>query len=161
MFRKRAGILRWNNMKKIIFFLIAAACIILAAFLVQKKRGPHIEVLRVGSSVLHVETVRTNEALMKGLGGRDVLGSDGMLFILPVRDIPHFWMKDMRFGLDFVWVDAGKVVALTPHVPPQSGLSDSQLVIYSPQIPVSYVLEIPLGDIEKRGIHIGDVVSGE
>lgn len=117
---------------------------------------PTFPTLVVGDQKLHVELAQTPEQLTKGLGDRDHIGSEGMLFLLPGRQMATFWMKDMRFGLDFVWIAAGKVVDLTPNVPAELGVSDVNLHVYSPHTPVDEVLELPLGDISRRHIQIGD-----
>lgn len=116
------------------------------------------QMFQIGTQKLRVEVAKTPEELSKGLGGRDTLGSDGMLFLLPVRIIPTFWMKGMRFGLDFVWINEGKVVALTPNIPFEPGVSDAALKTYSPGLPTDTVLELLQGDIAKRGIKVGDTV---
>ncbi len=115
--------------------------------------------IQVGAESLSVEVVDTPEKITKGLGYRDTLGSDGMLFVMPTRSIPTFWMKGMRFDLDFVWIDSNTVVDLSANVLAEPKVPDAQLKIYSPKAPVTHVLELPSGDIEKKGIRIGDKVS--
>ncbi len=143
------------KIKILLLFLITVALLVLGL----SSRNKKLEIIKVGSEIFHVEVARTSEQITKGLGGRDKIDSDGMLFVLPVRQIPHFWMKDMNFGLDFVWIDGSRVVAITPNVLAQSGVPESELKIYSPNVPVTYVLEIPFGEIEKRGIKVGDQVN--
>lgn len=113
--------------------------------------------ITVGTQNLRVEVVSTPSRLSQGLSGRTEIGSDGMLFILPIRDVPRFWMKGMKFGLDIVWIDSERVVAITAQVPP-AGDRTSPLQIYSPDVPATHVLELPFGDAKQRGIRIGDSV---
>jgi uncharacterized protein len=112
----------------------------------------------IGTQDFAVEIARSPQELEKGLGDRKELGSDGMLFLLPTRSIPSFWMKGMQFALDFIWIDEGKVVDITANVPPQPQIPDRYLTIYSPRVPVTSVLEVVSGEVKKRGIRIGDQV---
>ena len=42
---------------------------------------------------------------MKGLSGRDNLADDeGMFFVFEKSDIYPFWMKDMKFAIDIIWI---------------------------------------------------------
>ncbi|SRR5258708_31386521 len=149
-------------MKKIFILILLVIVLVLLVRRVHREvsqGGSDFQTVTIGSQALHVEVVRSTRELSKGLGERNTIGSDGMLFVLPVRIIPTFWMKDMRFGLDFVWIDGDRVVALTPNVPAEPGVSDISLKVYSPGVLSTHVLELPLGDIEKHQIHIGDPVQ--
>lgn len=118
------------------------------------------QTLLVGEQVMHVEAVTQPQSSQQGLSGRESIGSDGMLFVLPARHVAGFWMKDMKFDLDFVWIDGGRVVDLTLAVPPplpNTPLTD--LPRYSPRQPVELVLELPAGDVERLGITINDEVA--
>lgn len=112
--------------------------------------------ISIGSQKLLVEVANTPATITKGLGERDQIGSDGMLFVLDRREIPMFWMKGMRFDLDFVWIDTDRVVDITAGVKAQPGAPDQQLATYQPKEQSNYVLELPAGEIARRGIHIGD-----
>lgn len=153
------------KMTKIILFLVIVAISILL-FMRQSvqrsdltKKDASTVPVRIGTQTLSVEVVTTAETITKGLGGRSAIGSDGMLFVMQKRDIPYFWMKDMQFDLDFLWIDRDKIVDITANVPAQTGAADSELRVYAPKVPVTHVLEIPAGDSRKRNIAIGDTVS--
>lgn len=103
----------------------------------------------LGGQSLTVEVVRTPESITQGLGGRETLAADGMLFLLPRRDQPVFWMKDMRFPIDIIWIDDGRIVGIERNVqPPMLGAPDSQLQrVIAPQ-EVNMVLETLPGRVE-------------
>ena len=71
-----------------------------------------------------------------------------------------FVMRDMRFPLDIVWVDAElRVRHVTANAPvPDPGTADAALVRYRPPGPVRYVLEINAGLAGVHGIGVGDLV---
>lgn len=150
-------------MKSLLFICFIIVGMILVGVLtmrlpVQSKDEGRVP-LKVGSHTLQVEVVRSPTAIEKGLGERDTLGSDGMLFVLGQKRVATFWMKGMRFALDFVWIDGNKIVEITPNVLPQPGVTDAQLTLYSSKVPVTHVLELNAGEVKKRGIRVGDAVE--
>ena len=92
----------------------------------------------------------------KGLSGRGSLNpGTGMFFIM--ADARDFWMKDMQFPLDIIWInDKREVVDISENLPiPIS----SNIPFYSPKEPATYVLEINGGEAKALGINIGDAVE--
>ena len=58
-----------------------------------------------------------------------------MLFLMPREGVQTFWMKEMRFPLDMVWIGAGcrvtGVTGVTHDVPfPEAGTPASELPRY-------------------------------
>lgn len=97
----------------------------------------------------------------KGLGYRDHLApNSGMLFVFPNGQASSFWMRGMRFPLDFVWIGADcRVADLTERVPhPEPGAPDATLPLINPASPAAYTFEINAGEIEQFGIELGDPV---
>lgn len=127
---------------------------------ISKTKDHQKIAIQIAEHKLEVEVVNTPESITRGLSAREQLGSDGMLFILPQRIIPSFWMKDMQFNLDFVWIDGDRVIDLTENVPaPDSATKLSDLPVYSPQSPVDKVLELEAGKAQKWGIEIGEKIK--
>lgn len=114
--------------------------------------------LKVNSELLSVEIVDTPSLRAKGLGGRQSLDSNfGMLFIFDKNGKHQFWMKGMRFGLDLIFIDHGRVVDILANVPnPNPGERDESLTIYQPTVPVNMVLEVNSGYVATHDIKIGD-----
>lgn len=83
-----------------------------------------------------------------------------MLFIFESGKASAFWMKGMRFPLDFVWIGADcAVVDLTEgvqHSPPNT--PNSELALLESSSPAAYTFEINAGEISRFGIDIGDEV---
>jgi uncharacterized membrane protein (UPF0127 family) len=101
-------------------------------------------------------TARTATARDKGLSGHEPLKSgEGMIFIFPTADTYEFWMKDMKFSLDFIWIDANKkIIAVTESISP-----DTYPQTFKAPAPVQFVLEIPAGSAKKLGLKPGVKVS--
>ena len=107
------------------------------------------------------EIADTPDLRTKGLGYRDHLAANsGMLFIFPNGQASSFWMRGMRFPLDFVWIGADcRVADITERVPhPEPGAPDATLPLINPAAPAAYVFEINAGEIEQFGIERGDLV---
>lgn len=113
--------------------------------------------LKIKSRTLLVELVTTQDSIIQGLSDRTEIGSDGMLFILPTPQPAQFWMKDMLFDLDMVWISNQKIVGITARVPaPSPGTTLNNLPTYpAPQV-VDMVLEVPAGFVEQVGWQVGD-----
>lgn len=115
--------------------------------------------MQIGSKQLVVEAVTTSESITLGLSGRSQIGRDGMLFVFQEPQAPRFWMKEMQFGLDLIWIEQGKVVDITENVPPPSPeQSLEELPTYTPKTLVSFVLEVPAGSVKEWGVKVGDPV---
>lgn len=115
--------------------------------------------LKIGSQHLSVEVVTSSESIIKGLGGRDEIGSDGMLFVLPERRVATFWMHGMRFALDMVWIDGNKIVGIEKNVPAPLNPNSTNLPIYSSKVSITHVLELPAGKADELGIKLGEMVN--
>lgn len=111
--------------------------------------------MRVGSTLLTVEVADTPAAQTRGLSGRAGLAEDaGMLFTYATSTTPRFWMPDMRFGLDLIWINASTVVGVTPNVLPESYPNT-----FSPPQPVTAALEVPAGWASRHGVSAGTRVE--
>lgn len=93
-----------------------------------------------------------------GLSGRESLGIDhGMLFVFPKPQSLTFWMKGMRFPLDFIWIRNNVVVDISPHMQPPQNTFD--LSIVRPKELANMALEVNAGTVKRLGIKIGDPVE--
>ena len=109
---------------------------------------------------LFVSVVVSPSALERGLSGQSEVPMQGMLFVLPERAVPNFWMKDMLFDLDLIWIDSTTIVDITKNAPaPDKQTPLDELPRYSPTKPVTLVLEIPAGQSDQLGLKIGDSIS--
>jgi len=77
-----------------------------------------------------------------------------MLFVFPEDGKYAFWMKDMRFSIDILWLSAdGRVVYMALNVSP-----DTYPQVFRPDVPARYVLELPAGYAKAHAVRIGDIV---
>lgn len=113
----------------------------------------------IGPATWPAELAITPEERAQGLSGREVLPEGtGMLFIFEGDQHLSFWMPDMNFPLDMVWIDSScQVVDVTLNAPvPLPGQSRADLPHFSPQTPARFVLEINAGEFEAAGIRVGE-----
>ena len=116
----------------------------------------------VGGTGFQVEVASDSDSRSTGLSYRDSLEPDaGMLFLMPGQGVQTFWMKEMRFPLDMVWIGADcQVTGVTRDVPfPAPGTPDSDLPRYSSPEDTLYVLEINAGLAAELGIGAGTEVA--
>lgn len=105
-----------------------------------------------------VELATTDDERRMGLSGRSSLDADkGLLFVFETPGIYQFWMPDMNFPIDILWIEDGKVVDVDEQV---SNIFDQKKPsYYSPSAPVRYVLEVNAGFVREHDISIGDPVD--
>lgn len=146
-----------------IIVLVFAGISICGLYIKMKARPEmkdhSIQTIRINSKKFQVEYVVTAASIQQGLSDREVIGSDGMMFILSEERIPTFWMKRMKFPLDFIWINSQKVIAITENVPPP-GMNEPEyaLPLYSPPVSVTHVLEVPAGFVKENAIFVGQEV---
>ena len=106
----------------------------------------------VPGGTIHAAIAATEAERERGLSGRQSLPKDsGMLFVFQSAGVYGFWMKDMNFPIDMVWIGADKKVS---GVAPGVSTSSYPQIFY-PQAPVLYVLELASGDAAKMQIAPG------
>lgn len=112
--------------------------------------------ITVGQNKFKVEVADTPALQTRGLSGHKLLlENQGMLFIFNKPTMPGFWMKDMNFPIDIVWISNGKVVGVAENLLPDN--LPSRPLYYPPSI-IDRVLEISAGSVLKYNIKIGDRV---
>jgi len=117
--------------------------------------------VKINNTEIEVEIADTPEKRTKGLSGRDSLDQNkGMLFVFPKESTATFWMKDMRFDLDIIWIRNLKIVKIDKKAKaPKAGTPDNKLTLYHSEEPIDYVLEVNSGFADKNNIKVGDKVK--
>lgn len=100
-----------------------------------------------------LEVARSLEEKRKGLSDRDSLFEDaGMLFLFETPAIRSFWMKDMKFAIDILWIDEqGIIVGMEENIS-----SDSFPQRFRSPKPVPYVVEVSAGWAASHSVKVGD-----
>ena len=138
--------------------LLIAVIVGIAALLWYYSQHPLTSKVKVHRAVFIVDVAITEAQKELGLGGRDGMAADhGMLFPYDHKEQYGYWMRGMKFPLDFIWIDGKKVADVTPNVPQPTG--DEKPVIVKPLTPVDKVLEVNAGTVARLGITVGDPVE--
>ncbi|MCK4744598.1 DUF192 domain-containing protein [Candidatus Parcubacteria bacterium] len=137
-------------MKKTIFLFLI---IILLAGCAKKEQDYY---LKIKEQNIKVELAETEQERIKGLSGRENLCDNcGILFIFNKEDFHSFWMKEMKFPIDIIWINNDKIVQITKNADlPQA----KNIPTYTPKQKASKVLEVNAGFCEKHNIKVGDKV---
>ncbi len=117
--------------------------------------------VKIGDSSIKAEVAKTESEREKGLSGREKLEKgSGMLFVIDSgKSTPTFWMKDMKFAIDIIWIKSGKIIQIDRSVEaPTLGTPNDKLKLYSPKSAVDYVLEVSSGFSELNNIKVGDSI---
>lgn len=135
--------------------LIAAAVfllLILAAWLTKSASYT----LKTKSQTYQLEAATTSADQAKGLGDRTSLADNrGMLFIFNDQQVRCFWMKDMHFSLDIIWLNQTKqVIHIEPNLSPATYPH-----AYCPAGTAKYVIEINAGQVQAAHITLGQTLQ--
>ncbi|MDP2788902.1 MAG: DUF192 domain-containing protein [bacterium] len=154
-------------MKESIFFIILVAVVVVWNFMwVEKKYTPPASLLTIQESKIKytelagkkikVELAQMSETRAQGLSGRVSIPEDeGMLFIFENSAQHLFWMKDMKFALDIIWINEDGVVVYIK----KSLTSATYPEVFKPGKNAKYVLEVNAGFSEKNNLKEGDSVN--
>ena len=115
------------------------------------------------SAVYVVDLAVTPEERVQGLSGRPSMDAErGMLFVYDEDGPRTFWMPNMHFPLDMVWIRADCTVAgVTADVPnPPLDKPRDQLTLYPSAGMVRFILELNAGQAtsqRNRGWERGEI----
>lgn len=144
---------------KIVFFFLLS---FLAGFLVGIKwqilNQKAETVLTINNQPIKVELAKTSEEIARGLSGREKLDENsGMLFVFNKSGNYPFWMKEMKFNLDAVFVNGQEVVDLAENIPFPQNNKEPQTFLS--KVDFDQVLEVNSGMIKRLNIKIGDKIE--
>lgn len=149
-----------ETLQKYFFLSLGLALVVWSFYAFLNNPAPaHYQdsaTLFVGAVQIPIEIADTNEERALGLSNRESLAEGrGLLFIFEETGVYGFWMKDMKFPIDIVWIDENWVVVgierrVTPNTYPTT---------FFPPRPVKYVLELNSEEASRLGIDIGSRLS--
>lgn len=140
----------------ILLGLIVVGYLIFSQFLTGGSQQKFLNARLGDSPNLKLEIAHQSADMTQGLSGRDELDVDGMLFVFNSDRLPQFWMKEMKFDLDLIWIKDNQVVEVVSQVPaPAPGQADTTLPLYQPSQLVDMVLEVQAGKAVEWGVEPG------
>ena len=153
--------------RNLLAFVIVILFIVVVFFLINKNifkinlenfKYTDIKFVKIAGQSIKVDLALTEAEREQGLSGREELrDNEGMLFIFSVRDgsafggeqASKFWMKDMNFPIDKIWVnEIMKIVYIKKDARPES-----YPITYGPDEGYAkYVLEVVSGFSDKNNL---------
>jgi uncharacterized membrane protein (UPF0127 family) len=140
-----------------IFSIIAIGALLLVLFLrsrqavapVLNTQKSYDAIVTIGSVDIPVTIADSPQEQEQGLSGTDSLDEgSGELFVFNTVGKYGFWMKDMNYPLDLIWIDEKlNIVAISKDISP-----NTYPTIFNPPTDVKYVLEVNAGFSTKHGI---------
>ena len=140
--------------------LVAAIGLLVVSFVVPRftcsepyRADTYVKFPNVSYAAEVVDTVPTRQ---KGLSGRKCIpAGQGMLFSFDEAGKHGFWMQDMHFAIDIIWLDNDlKVVTVENGV-----LPSTYPHIYFPTENARYALELKAGQASSHGVVIGSTAQ--
>ncbi|HSX09440.1 MAG TPA: DUF192 domain-containing protein [Candidatus Saccharimonadales bacterium] len=149
------------SLNKIIIGFIVLLLIVSGIVLFQLNKTSPLPktTVTIDKQDFSVEVATTSAQQQQGLSGRGSMPKNsGMLFIFKTAQKYPFWMKDMKFPLDMIFINDNKIVDIIPNTPaPKNG--NDNLPIYTPAAPDNQTLEINAGLAKQYGFKKGDAVK--
>jgi|WetSurMetagenome_2_1015567.scaffolds.fasta_scaffold464681_2 uncharacterized membrane protein (UPF0127 family) len=133
-----------NNLILLLLFVIIASYFLLSNLKSEVK---------INNGIFSAEVAIFNKE--KGLGLRSEIKEDqGMLFVFLNNNTKYFWMKDMQFPLDFIWINGNRIVNVTENVPVYTNGEFTKINSMADK-----VLELKAGSVSKYRIKVGDKIA--
>lgn len=113
----------------------------------------------INNFTLTADLALTSEQITKGLAVKDTLNeNEGMLFVFSNPSRSGFWMKDMKFPIDIIWLNKDKEIV---HIEKNLQPCGTTCPMFRPDEDSKYVLETVSGFADKHNLKEGDKVVFE
>ncbi len=156
------------NLKTGITYLIVLLCVVTACKEDKKvikqtevrfKKEGELKIFKTASDSttidLDIEIADTDFDIQTGLMYRNTMAKNqGMLFVFEDESERYFYMKNTRFPLDLIFINAQQaIVSFQKNAKP---FDESSL---PSNVPAKYVLEVNAGMVDIWGLTVGDHLS--
>ena len=116
----------------------------------------------IANQTLNFELADEPGEYSQGLSFREGISDEwGMLFDFKALVNGSFWMKDMNFAIDIIWILEDQVVGIEKNAKPEPGKTSSELTRYLSPTKINKVLELNSGWSDKYGLKVGDRIKIE
>lgn len=139
--------------------LVLGTLLVIVAIFVTKENKKNVQTLTIGSHTFAVHIADTDKKREQGLSNDTILGNDeGMYFMFSAPDTYTFWMKDMQYDLDFIYIKDNSVVYTISNIPSPKHNNNTVAIVDSP-VAFDGVVEVRAGFVLKWGIKKGQEVE--
>src|SRR3989344_8647827 len=117
--------------------------------------------VRIGNNSLNGEIADSDIERAQGLSGKASLAENAcMLFVFDAPGFYSFWMPNMNFPIDIIWIDEDwRVIGVVESAKPLR--PNENTALYSPPNPIQYALEVNAGFSARHNIAVGQQIEFE
>jgi uncharacterized membrane protein (UPF0127 family) len=145
-----------HNKKAIYLVVLVVIAVVVGLTVWKSLSSSQFVTLRAGSVTYELTDATSLAQQEKGLGDRSSLPTNqGMLFSFSGSGVRCFWMKDMEFPLDIIWLSSTKQVVYIQS----NALPSSYPKTFCPAASAQYVIELNSGQTKLKHIHIGQTLA--
>lgn len=132
---------------------------VIASVLVLVGCGQSLATITINQTVFEVYVADEPAEQELGLGAVQSLEADqGMVFIFSDSQPRSFWMKEVEYPIDIIWVNDLQVIGYVTAQPERTGTAVSDYLVYRSPDSVNMVIEVPAGTVQSVQIEVGDNV---
>jgi uncharacterized membrane protein (UPF0127 family) len=154
-------------MKKI-FFVYGALVILVIALIIWRVSSFSFDLpffaqktALINGNEIKLTVADDEKSRMIGLSNKRSLNKDsGMLFVFEEKGSYGFWMKNMKFPIDIIYIDENTVVDIKKNVQP-ADKNVSNPEVYTPKAPANRILEVVAGASDTLKITEGSEITFE
>lgn len=141
--------------KKLLLLLSLVAVVLFLIFWKQTFRSYKTTTAKLGNQTFTLFITDTEEKRIKGLSGASSLGpNEGMLFQFEKPSFWSFWMKEMQFPIDVIYINGDKVIDIVHNLQPETYPNT-----VTSRSPADKVIEIGAGRAADVGLESGDIIE--
>lgn len=144
----------------IIGFVVVALILAVIVSLIRGTGAPFKPTKEavLGDQTFKIKIAESEQEKEIGLSQTERMPDDyGMIFTFKEDGFYPFWMRDMKFPIDIIFINDNKVVKIFSEVSPPK--ENEGLRLYVSDKPADTVLEINAGLSEKHNIKEGDSIN--
>lgn len=136
-------------------FVFLFIALLIITFVMSKQTTKII----VNDKTLNVKIAKSEKDKQIGLSKTNKIAENqGMLFVFDDSDFHSFWMKNMKFPIDIIYIKGDKVTTVIENAKPSTS-SDENLEIFQPDEASDKVLEVNAGIAKKYNIKKGTIIK--
>lgn len=154
---ERASLFIKENIRLLLGAIVVVFVTVLLITLFVSKKSTKVT---IDNQTFRVMVAKTDKEKQIGLSNKKQIAKDqGMIFIFDNSDLYSFWMKNMEFPIDIVYINGNQVTTVISNAKVPN--SNTNLTIYQPEDKSDKVLEINAGLSNKYNIKKGSTVTIE
>lgn len=106
---------------------------------------------------LVLDTPQTQKQGLSGKTWDEFPGDHAAIFLFEKPQLQYFWMKDMRFPLDFLWVRDNQIIGIDENIP-EPASNNNEIYRINSNDTADMVIELHAGTVKEFSIKIGDQI---